>query len=178
MHHTCGSVRPLIPDFIDAASTSCSLLQPRARTWTWPSSRRSLAATCASTARSTFRKPCRGARRRTCAPSVAALWRPAKPGGGFIISTAHNLLPDVPVENILALYDACRELAPLLSAVAGEERRAPWRGRTSLLFQAGAAAPTSVALAGTQRAHPRLRPNARVRRRADGHCAADVLRRS
>ncbi len=32
-----------------------------------------------------------------------------KPGGGFIISTAHNILPDTPTENIVALFDAYRE---------------------------------------------------------------------
>jgi uroporphyrinogen decarboxylase len=29
-----------------------------------------------------------------------------KPGGAFIISTAHSLQPDVPLPNILALFDA------------------------------------------------------------------------
>ncbi len=32
-----------------------------------------------------------------------------KPGGGFVISTAHNIMPDTPTENILALFEAYRE---------------------------------------------------------------------
>jgi len=32
-----------------------------------------------------------------------------KPGGGFIISTAHNIQPDTPVENVIVLFDAYRE---------------------------------------------------------------------
>jgi uroporphyrinogen decarboxylase len=31
------------------------------------------------------------------------------PGGGYIVSAVHNIQPDVPVENILAMYDAARE---------------------------------------------------------------------
>ena len=34
-----------------------------------------------------------------------------KPGGGFIIGTAHNLQPDVPLDNILALLEAYHEFA-------------------------------------------------------------------
>lgn len=32
-----------------------------------------------------------------------------KPGGGFILSTACSIAPDVPRDNILALYDAVEE---------------------------------------------------------------------
>ena len=31
------------------------------------------------------------------------------PGGGFIFNTVHNILPDVPPENILAMFDAVKE---------------------------------------------------------------------
>lgn len=31
------------------------------------------------------------------------------PGGGFVFNTVHNILPDVPAPNIVALYDAVRE---------------------------------------------------------------------
>jgi uroporphyrinogen decarboxylase len=30
-------------------------------------------------------------------------------GGGFVFNTVHNILPDVPPENILAMYEAVRE---------------------------------------------------------------------
>lgn len=35
-----------------------------------------------------------------------------KPGGGFIICTAHNLQLDIPTENIAALLEAYHEFAP------------------------------------------------------------------
>ena len=31
------------------------------------------------------------------------------PGGGFVFNTVHNILPDVPPENIVAMYDAVRD---------------------------------------------------------------------
>ena len=31
------------------------------------------------------------------------------PGGGFVFNQVHNIQPDVPVENILAMYEAVRE---------------------------------------------------------------------
>ena len=30
-------------------------------------------------------------------------------GGGFVFNTVHNILPDVPPENILAMFDAVKE---------------------------------------------------------------------
>ncbi|MCD6317566.1 hypothetical protein J7M02_00675, partial [Candidatus Aerophobetes bacterium] len=31
------------------------------------------------------------------------------PGGGFIFAQVHNIQPDVPVENILAMYEAAKQ---------------------------------------------------------------------
>ena len=31
------------------------------------------------------------------------------PGGGYIFNTVHNILPDVPPENVVAMFDAVRE---------------------------------------------------------------------
>jgi uroporphyrinogen decarboxylase len=30
-------------------------------------------------------------------------------GGGFVFNTVHNILPDVPPHNIIAMYDAVKE---------------------------------------------------------------------
>jgi uroporphyrinogen decarboxylase len=31
------------------------------------------------------------------------------PGGGFVFNTIHNILPDVPPQNIVAMFDAIEE---------------------------------------------------------------------
>jgi uroporphyrinogen decarboxylase len=40
---------------------------------------------------------------------VARRMSDGKVDGGFIICTAHNMQPDVPVRNIVALFEACEE---------------------------------------------------------------------
>ncbi|NQT04590.1 MAG: hypothetical protein HQ577_01130, partial [Dehalococcoidia bacterium] len=35
--------------------------------------------------------------------------RDLAPGGGYILGAVHNIQPDVPVENILAMYEAAKE---------------------------------------------------------------------
>jgi uroporphyrinogen decarboxylase len=30
-------------------------------------------------------------------------------GGGFVFNTVHNILPDVPPENVIALFEAVRD---------------------------------------------------------------------
>jgi uroporphyrinogen decarboxylase len=32
------------------------------------------------------------------------------PGGGFVLSAVHNIQPQVPPQNIVAMFDAAREL--------------------------------------------------------------------
>lgn len=109
MHHTCGSVRSLIPDLIDAGLDILQSLQPRA-----------LGMDIAELKAEFGRDLCfhgsidiqetmpRGTPDDVRAEARARL-AAGKPGGGFIISTAHNLLPDVPTANVLALYDTYRE---------------------------------------------------------------------
>ena len=33
-------------------------------------------------------------------------------GGGYIVAPCHNIQPDVPVENIMAMYEHAREYVP------------------------------------------------------------------
>ena len=41
-----------------------------------------------------------------CASRCASL----RPGGGFVFQQVHNILADVPPENIVAMFDACGSL--------------------------------------------------------------------
>lgn len=108
MYHTCGNVTDLIPDFIDAGLDILQSLQPRA------------GMDLARLKREFGRDLCfqGGIDIQEVLPKgtpsdvrthVADRARIMAPGGGYIFGTAHNLLPDVPTENIVALFEAYQE---------------------------------------------------------------------
>jgi uroporphyrinogen decarboxylase len=43
---------------------------------------------------------------------VARLIDTFGPGGGFVFSSCHNIQPDVPLENVLAMFAQAREHVP------------------------------------------------------------------
>ncbi len=108
MHHTCGSVRPLIPDFIDCGLDILQSLQPRAHDMDLATLKREFGRDLCFHGSIDIQETMPRGRPEDVRAEVETRMAAGKPGGGFIICTAHNLLPDVPVENILALYDACR----------------------------------------------------------------------
>jgi uroporphyrinogen-III decarboxylase len=108
--HSCGSVRELIPHFLDAGfdilnpvQCSASHMDPRElkedfgdRVVFWGGgvdTQKTLP----------FDNP--DAVRREVLERV----RTFGPGGGFVFNTTHNVQPQVPVENVLAMYEALRE---------------------------------------------------------------------
>jgi uroporphyrinogen decarboxylase len=38
-----------------------------------------------------------------------SLWLQRKGSGGYVLNTVHNMLPEVPPQNIVAMFDAVRE---------------------------------------------------------------------
>lgn len=108
--HSCGSIRALLPDLIEAGydvinpmQTSCRGMEPEGL-------------------KADFgRDICfwgGGCDTRTVLPRAT----PAEvkdhvkrrlellmPGGGFVFNTIHNILPEVPPQNIVAMYEAVRE---------------------------------------------------------------------
>ncbi len=112
MHHTCGSVRALIPDLIDAGIDILQSVQPRARDMNLAELKAEFGRDLCFHGSLDIQETMPRGTPADVRAEVRQRMADGKPGGGFIISTAHNLLPDVPIENILALYDACREFAP------------------------------------------------------------------
>lgn len=108
--HSCGSVDPLIGDFIDAGfdilnpvQTSAANMNPRQlkakygdKIAFWGGgvdTQQTLPFGTADQVRKEVRE-----RIRIFAP-----------GGGFVFNTVHNVQPRVPIENLLAMYEAVRE---------------------------------------------------------------------
>ena len=109
MHHTCGSIYRLLPKFVECGLDILQALQP-------------------GTAEMDFKKIKAEFGGRICFQGGVGIQRalpfgtPADvraevrerinalaPGGGYIISTAHNIQGDTPVENVLALIQAYEE---------------------------------------------------------------------
>ncbi len=108
MYHSCGNVTALVPDFVEAGLDVLQSLQPQA------------GMDLAVLKREYGRDLCfqGGIDIQGVLPHgtpedlrahVADRARLMGPGGGYIFGTAHNILPDVPSENVWALFEAYQE---------------------------------------------------------------------
>ncbi len=112
MYHSCGNVEALIPDLIECGLDVLQSLQPAALDLARVKREygKDLAFQGGIDIQQTMP-------RGTVAEVRAEVAHRAKllgAGGGYIFGTAHNLLPDVPTENIVALFDAYREYGAYL----------------------------------------------------------------
>ena len=108
MHHTCGSVKPIIPLMLDSGLQVLQSLQPEAVDMDPAQLKQAFGDRLAfhggiSIQRhlpfGTVEQVRQEVRQRVEAPA---------PGGGYILGTSHNLQADVPIENAQALWAAYR----------------------------------------------------------------------
>jgi uroporphyrinogen decarboxylase len=109
MHHTCGSVRPLIPLMIERGLDVLQSLQPEAADmdpWELKATfGEQLAFHGGISIQRTLPFGTREEIRREVQDRVAAL----APGGGYILCTSHNIQADTPMHNVEALLEAYRD---------------------------------------------------------------------
>ena len=110
MHHTCGSVFPLVPLMVDGGLDVLQSLQPEADNMDPARLKaefgRRLAFHGGISIQQTLPFGTERDVRREVAMRIAAL----ASGGGYILGTSHNLQADVPVANAEALFRAYRDL--------------------------------------------------------------------
>jgi len=111
MHHTCGAVDLIIPKFIDAGLDILQSLQPRAANMNLSRLKEKYGRHIAFHGSVDIQETLPRGSPKEIRREVEERMKVGKPGGGFIICTAHNLQADVPLENILALLDAYHEFA-------------------------------------------------------------------
>jgi uroporphyrinogen decarboxylase len=108
MYHTCGNVTKLIPDFIDCGLDILQSLQPAAMDLSFLKKEygRQLAFQGGVDIQQVMPNGTHEQVRQHVRERAELL------GGdsGYIFCTAHNLLPDVPTENAVALFESYREL--------------------------------------------------------------------
>jgi uroporphyrinogen-III decarboxylase len=108
--HSCGSVEPLIGEFIEAGfdilnpvQTTAANMDPAALKARYGEKITFWGGGVDTQGTLPFGRP-EEVRRQ-----VAERIRVLSPGGGFVFNTVHNVQPRVPVENILAMYESVRE---------------------------------------------------------------------
>jgi uroporphyrinogen decarboxylase len=108
--HSCGNVRPLIPDFIEIGVDILNPIHVRAEGMEPAALKRDFGSelvfwgggvdTQGVLPSATPQEVKDDVRR-----NIEAL----APGGGYVFNTVHNIQPDVPAENVVAMWEALRE---------------------------------------------------------------------
>ena len=109
MHHTCGSVRDLVPDFIDCGLDILQSLQPRAKGMDLGELKREFGHDLSFHGGIDIQETLPYGTPEDVRAEVKKRMEAGKPEGGYIICTAHNIQTDVPTENIVALLEAYHE---------------------------------------------------------------------
>ncbi len=109
MHHTCGSVIYLMDEFIDAGLDILQSIQPRAAGMDLAALKDAYGRRLCFHGGVDIQQTLPFGSPDDVRAEVAALMQAGKPGGGYIIGTAHNILPDIPTDNVVALLEAYRE---------------------------------------------------------------------
>lgn len=110
MLHCCGGIRPLLDDLIDAGldavnpvQTSCTGMEPAGLKRDFGNQLCLWGGGCDTQAILPNATP--GEVRQHVLDRLEIL----APGGGFVFQQVHNIMADVPPENIVAMFDAVRE---------------------------------------------------------------------
>ena len=109
MHHTCGSVRELIPDFIDCGLDILQSIQPRARGMELAELKKEFGQYLCFHGGIDIQQTISNGTAEDIRQEVKQRIDAGKQNGGYILCTAHNIPPDTPTENIITLFEAYRE---------------------------------------------------------------------
>lgn len=109
MHHTCGSVEELVPDFIECGLDILQSVQPQAEGMDLKKLKREYGKDIAFHGSIDIQNTLPNGTPDDIRNEVAARMEAGKSGGGFIISTSHNIQGDTPIENVLMLFESYKE---------------------------------------------------------------------
>lgn len=106
MHHSCGSVRSLVPLFVDSGLDILQSIQPRAAGMDLGSLKREFGNVLSFHGSVDIQQTMPRGTTEDVEAEVADRMSAGRDGGGFIICTAHNIQVDVPLSNVLALIES------------------------------------------------------------------------
>ena len=108
-HHTCGSVRPIIPDMIDCGLDILNPVQPEAYDMDHGELKSLFGDRLSFHGSISIQQTLPFGTPDDVRNEVKKRMEILAPDGGFIFCTAHNFQADTPVENILTLFEAYHE---------------------------------------------------------------------
>jgi len=119
--HSCGSVRELIPDFIDMGVDILNALQPRAAGMDSFELKREFGKEIVFHGGLDIQGGINGNVEEAIIEAKTRL-RAFAPGGGYIFAPANHFMQDVPIENFFALYQTATEYGKYPIDITTKER--------------------------------------------------------
>ncbi len=108
-YHTCGSVYALIPDFIGMGIDALNPVQVTAKNMEPERLKREFGGRIAFWGGIDSQRVLPRGTPGEVKAEVRRMFRILGPGGGWVAGAVHNIQPDVPPENVLAMFEAARE---------------------------------------------------------------------
>jgi uroporphyrinogen decarboxylase len=108
-HHCCGSSRLLIPRFVECGMDALQTVQPQAVGMNPYDLKREFAGQIVLHGAVDVQGWLQRATPAEIRGEVDHLMEEVGRGGGFILAPCHQIQPDTPLENVLALYEAVAE---------------------------------------------------------------------
>jgi len=105
-HHTCGSIKPIIPDLIECGLDILNPLQPEAFDMDLAGIKKHFGDRICFHGSISIQQTLPFGTPQDVGDEVRRRIETLAPGGGFIFCTAHNIQADTPLENIEALFEA------------------------------------------------------------------------
>jgi uroporphyrinogen decarboxylase len=109
-HHSCGSIKPIIGDMIDCGLDILNPLQPGVHDMDHAELKRLFGGRLCFHGSISIQRTLPYGSADDIRREVRQRFQTLAPGGGFVFCTAHNIQPDTPIENVLTLFKAYREL--------------------------------------------------------------------
>ncbi len=113
MFHSCGSIVDILPDLIETGVQILNPVQVTARGMDPAFLKREFGRDLVFWGGTDSQKTLPFGTAEEVRAMVARLIDTFGPGGGFVFSSCHNIQPDVPLENILAMFTQAREHVPV-----------------------------------------------------------------
>jgi len=109
-YHSCGSIRPIIPDLIEIGLDILNPLQPLARDMDGESLKKEFGEKLSFFGGIDIQHLLPNGTPAKIKETVKSKMQILGKNGGYILAPAHNIQPDTPLENIIALFDAVKDV--------------------------------------------------------------------